>query len=672
MGIELEKDFQTNLEGLYKNLFESAGEGLVVSDSKGKVLLANPSAIKMFGYSGKDEFEGIGIEDLVPDNLKEKHKSHRANFVKNPAKRTMGEGLYLFAKRKDESEFPVEISLNYFTKDGHFFVMAMITDITKKWKIDQLLKKEKASTQLYFDIANALFIVLDKNKKIDLLNRKTESLLGVKTDAIRGKDWFEEFVFEDDVKSSLEQFIELTKSKSQKTESEFECRVHSKKGGIRLISWKCIGIRTDDNTINKILLSGQDITDQRQAEEKIKNYTIELEEKVKDRTKELSSIVNQLEKANVQLESQNKKIKKAQDLLQKSQELYKIIARNFPKGTISVFDKDLNYIFVEGKELYELGVTSEMLIGTNLRDRLNDEVRERTIKELTEVFGGIVKKIEIKSRENYYLLTGVPLRDYDDSISQIMVVEQNITESKMVEENMKKALEKERDLGELKTRFVSMASHEFRTPLSTILSSTSLIQKYLELGDTEKTNKHIDRIKSSIKNLTNILNDFLSLGKLEEGKISVNPEDTDVIKFFEEIIEEMQGQAKKGQKIKLNVEKSPKTSYLVDKSILRNICNNLISNAIKYSPENLEIDINFKGKNGSFYFNVIDYGMGIPKDEKKYMFDRFFRAKNVSNIQGTGLGLNIVKKYVDLLNGEISFESEEGKGTKFSVMIKSK
>jgi signal transduction histidine kinase len=249
-----------------------------------------------------------------------------------------------------------------------------------------------------------------------------------------------------------------------------------------------------------------------------------------------------------------------------------------------------------------------------------------------------------------------------------MLVTQDITDRKNAVEDMRNALDKERSLNELKSRFVSVASHEFRTPLGTILSSASLISKYNEPEDQEKRTKHINRIKSSVVNLTGILNDFLSLSKLEEGKVSYNPVFIDLKEFCEEIKEEMQVTAKNGQNIILT-HKGDSYNILMDKQILKNILINLTSNAIKYSPENENIFISTENSNGKLTVKVLDHGIGIPFEDQKHLFDTFFRAGNVTNIQGTGLGLNIVKKYVDMLHGSIGFKSEPGKGTEFTICL---
>lgn len=236
------------------------------------------------------------------------------------------------------------------------------------------------------------------------------------------------------------------------------------------------------------------------------------------------------------------------------------------------------------------------------------------------------------------------------------------------EQELRKAYEKERELGELKSRFVSMASHEFRTPLSTILSSAALLSRYTQTEQQEKREKHTKRIKSAVNNLTGILNDFLSLSKLEEGKIEVNLSLFSWNNFCLEVLDEMQGLLKDGQRIEHEPVDGDVQVFL-DKRILKNILYNLFSNAIKYSPEWQVIFCRNKVIDDQLIIEIEDHGMGIPKEDQQYLFTRFFRAKNADNIKGTGLGLTIVKSYVDLLNGSVSFMSEEGKGTTFRVHL---
>jgi PAS domain S-box-containing protein len=251
--------------------------------------------------------------------------------------------------------------------------------------------------------------------------------------------------------------------------------------------------------------------------------------------------------------------------------------------------------------------------------------------------------------------------------NRTLILQEAIGELEKTKKDLHEALEKEKELSELKSRFVSMASHEFRTPLATILSSLSLVTKYGEMDDKEKQNKHITRIKSSINNLTDILNDFLSASKLEEGKVENNPVELNLKKHISDTISEMQTLVKDGQTI--TYKHSGNETTRLDPKFLKNILFNLISNAIKFSGEGKTIRVTSENAKGYMKIAVKDEGIGISKEDQEHLFERFFRGRNASYIQGTGLGLNIVAKYVEVLNGHIEFKSEEHKGTSFSITL---
>lgn len=234
-------------------------------------------------------------------------------------------------------------------------------------------------------------------------------------------------------------------------------------------------------------------------------------------------------------------------------------------------------------------------------------------------------------------------------------------------EELTKSLEKEKEVNDLKSRFVSMASHEFRTPLSTILSSISLLAKYTQTEDQPKRDKHVDRIKSSVKTLTDILNEFLSLGKIEEGKIDVHFDTFNLKEFIDLVIYEMSILLKPGQTL-VHHHKGELMIYS-DSNLLKHVLVNLVSNAIKFSPENAPIEIITQIEASKTLISIIDKGMGIPKEDQVHLFERFFRASNVTNIQGTGLGLHIVGRYVDLIHGAIEYKSELEQGSQFIITL---
>lgn len=236
------------------------------------------------------------------------------------------------------------------------------------------------------------------------------------------------------------------------------------------------------------------------------------------------------------------------------------------------------------------------------------------------------------------------------------------------EANLQTALESEREAGRMKSRFVSMASHEFRTPLSTIQSSAQLMVGYKTAEQQPHRERHYQKIKSAVEQLVGILNDFLSVSKLDEGRVENNPEPFDLIEFCESMKEEFNVFLKAGQVITQATNQSDITVYL-DKRLLKNIFTNLLSNAIKYSEKDTMIRCQIMRHRDCITLEIIDEGIGIPDEDKPYMFERFFRAGNAMNINGTGLGLNIVQRYLDLMGGTISFESQLGQGTTFKVMF---
>jgi PAS domain S-box-containing protein len=235
--------------------------------------------------------------------------------------------------------------------------------------------------------------------------------------------------------------------------------------------------------------------------------------------------------------------------------------------------------------------------------------------------------------------------------------------------SLTEALAKEMELNELKSRFVSLASHEFRTPLSTIQSSAYLISQYSETSDQSKRDKHIQRIASAVTTLTDILNDFLSVGKIEEGKILVRPSEFNIKQLTQTVIEEISPIIKKGQHI--NYTHSGSEKIILDSTLYKHIIMNLLTNAIKFSTDGGEIIINTIIDKDRCTVVVKDNGIGISKEDKEHLFERFFRGDNASNIQGTGLGLHIVSKYTELMNGEISCNTELNKGTEFIIQFKS-
>lgn len=531
-------------------IIQSATDGIISIDARGRMVLVNQAAAKLFGYS-KAEMLGQSINMLMPAHHAQQHDNYIARYMKTGEAQIIGIGREVMAQRKDGSQFPIRLSISEVEMGERRLFTGIVHDLTQQKTAESALQREKERAQRYLNIANTIIVILDRDGKIKLLNDKGRRILEVEPNEAIGKDWVDHFI-PDNYRSEVK--VVFRALMDGRDIEYYENYVQSASGKQHLVAWHNTLLRDDNGEITGTLSSGIDISAQREAEDRIIRLNQELEKRVAARTEELAEVVNQL-----------------------------------------------------------LGINKQ----------LKHEIKERETAEAA-----------LKTKEK----------------------------------QLTTALEKEKELNELKSRFVSMASHEFRTPLSTILSSADLIEAYQKEEQQKKRLRHTQRIKTSVANLTSILNDFLSLSRLEEGKLSFNPSEFELTAVWKEVEEGVQGMLKKGQQLNIKgLEQIPDLN--TDRRILQNIFYNLLSNAIKYSDEGQPIDCRVHCKNGDLKIAIQDYGIGIPESEQQHLFTRFFRAHNVENIQGTGLGLNIVKGYVDLLGGHITFESVPEQGSTFRVTI---
>lgn len=533
-------------------IIKTATDGIIVINERGIIEQANEAAARLFGYAA-EELLGENVNILVPSPHHQQHDTYIANYLRTGKAKIIGIGREVEGLRKDGHRFPIRLSISEVKlSDRHIFT-GIVHDLTQQKEAEKALKREKERAQRYLDVANNIFVVLDREGNIDLLNRKGCELLGYPEEKVTGKNWFD-LVIQPEHREQVRQNFQRLIEEAEAGNDYYENEIITKKGDRRLIAWRNALIRNEKGETVATISSGVDITEQRAAEEHIKNLNAELEQRVEMRTEELAEAVNQL---------------------------------------------------------------------LNINKQLEYEIQERRAAELA------LRKSE---------------------------------------QELRKAYEKEKELSELKSRFVSMASHEFRTPLSTILSSADIIEEYRSGEQQSRREKHTARIKSAVANLTGILNDFLSLSRLEEGLIEQTPVSFELNSFIDLVVDELQGLLKPGQEIRRKGTDG-ETFVFLDRKFLKNVLFNLLSNAIKYSGPTKPIDLITEVKADRIFVTIIDRGIGIPEEEQQHLFTRFFRARNVENIQGTGLGLNIVKRYIELMKGSITFESKLGEGTTFHFSL---
>ncbi|UII30657.1 ATP-binding protein [Fulvivirga ulvae] len=355
------------------------------------------------------------------------------------------------------------------------------------------------------------------------------------------------------------------------------------------------------------------------------------------------------------------KLQNANDLFSKlfNESPVGIVIAQSESGVITDCNKSFEDLINYSKEemVGKTGVELNILESAIQREELTRAAREQGKIQDIETY------LKPKDRDPVWVAISMQLIQIKDK-DCLMSAVADITAHRKAEEKIRSALAAEKELSKMKSNFVSMASHEFRTPLTTILSSAFLLEKYLKDEQQPAVMKHIARVKSSVNILTSILDEFLSITKIEEGKIQPKMEKLNLKEYLQNICLNFRNFTKPGQNIIYH--HFGKDEAYSDPVLLANILNNLVTNAIKYSPENTEIQVT-STLNDHIHLNVKDKGIGIPEVDRKYLFERFYRASNAGTIQGTGLGLHIMKHYVDMLNGSVEVISEEGKGTEFKL-----
>ncbi len=396
------------------------------------------------------------------------------------------------------------------------------------------------------------------------------------------------------------------------------------------ISLTPLGLQPDGTQLIAAMIT--DISPRKTLEQKVVRLNKLLEQKVLDQTRELN----------------------------RTTAMYRTVARNYPNGTISVLDENLCYEFVEGKELFSLKITSEELFGSAYLDRLPENVRGIIGHRLQQALGGKDQQFEVEHHNQTYRIDALRVTVEGDGKHNLLVVEQNIT-------NVVEALRKERQLHELKSRFISMASHEFRTPLSTIQSSAELAKRHTEMGNPDRVDVHLGKIGQGVTHLVSMLDDYLSLEKFEEGSWQNALEPVNIPEEIRKVVAAHLQLAKSQDAIVCHctpdhqIEASNPTA-------LRGIAANLISNAVKYSPQGQTVQVRLTLSNDQWLLEVEDQGMGIPEAEQAHVFSRFYRGEAASHISGTGVGLDLVRRYAEELNGQVSFDSQADVGSTFRVI----
>lgn len=622
--------FQQDQE-IFNILLESVAEGVIVVDDHQIIVEVNTTAAKMFGYE-TEELLKQPLNILIPKKYQKKHDAQVKDFLKEQSHRSMKHRPDIFGAKKEGTVFPIEASLSSFKIYNQNFTMALIIDISERKEFEYDLAMKSKALQ---SSSNGILITdaLKKDNPIIYFNPAFTELTGYSKEEILNKNCRFLQADDRDQDSIKEMRLAIKEGRSYKT----VIRNYKKDGTLFWNDLSITPIKNKDGLITNFIGIQNDITERKKLEQE-KNHLAKIFE-----------------------ESLN--------------EIY-------------VFDAEsLKFINVNHGAQINIGYSMEELLSMTPLDIKPNFSQAKFRKEIGTLEKDTIDKIEFETVHRRKSGTTYPVnvhlqRSKLGNKSVYVAIILDITEQKNYTEMLEKtvkirteelqtALAAEKDLNELKTKFLSMVSHEFKTPLSGILTSTMLLRKYKSTDQQDKREKHIDTISDKVHYLNTILNDFLSVEKLEKGKVNYKFTNFKISKVLNEVIYNANMLLKNGQKINYP-ENIDDISLFQDEKILELILSNLIYNAIKYSSENTIVDINISQNETRTIFKIKDNGIGIPKKDQKNIFNRYFRAENVLLMQGTGIGLNIVKDHLENLNGSITFESIEHKGSTFTIELPNK
>lgn len=647
------KKITTSLcHALYDGIREGAA---IIEVANKKFIYCNKAFLELFGFDKLKQLNITQFRKLRKYQLSDEAISAREKILQENGRYTE---LVEYTSLKGQSFFG-EVIIHGFVRNDKYYYLFAVNPVDKA----------------FFELSSIGILLMNTIGEIVTINRYVLQQFGYEKNELIGR--------------KVEMLIPERYRQSHVTHRENFITLHSEMpmgSGKDLLAVKKdgtefpveISLSKYPSADNKYIITFiSDISERKNAEAEARKLHGELESKVEHRTQALQTLLHQLETSKADLE--------------KVSLFHKALLDNAGAIIVSVDTNGIIQTFNPEAER-QLGYKAEELIGIHTPVFFHDShpqqqhaesmtlETDRMMKADLELLFDKARQTGRNELEWYYVrkngtkfpvrLSVTPMKDAQGIIRGFMGIAFDISGTKKIELELNEALEKEKELNELKSRFVTMASHEFRTPLSTILSSAYLIEKYVGTEDQPKRKMHLQRVISSVSMLTDILNDFLSVGKIEEGKIQVRFAYINICKIVKEAIDTIENTLKANQRIQYHHEGCEEA--FLDPSLLKHIILNLSSNASKFSTEGKLIQLSTINADHRLVLSVKDYGMGIAKSDQQHLMERFFRGANAGNIQGTGLGLHIVAKYAELMNGTVECKSELEKGTEFIITFNNK
>jgi len=607
-------------EAKYKLISENSSDCICLQAPDGKFVFVSPSSQDILGIPSDQLvnmslFEIIHPDDLdsVIERMKEVLESEKNVLtISFKAKKTDGEYIWLESKG-----VPV-----HDTNGDILYLQTSTRDINDRVLAEEKLRESEERYKLISENSHDIVALMELNGDYLFLSPSIKETMGYKAEELVGRNTVE-FIHPDDSQGIMTQMAEAVKTRSRKCEAIF--RFRHKNGKWRWLEAKGGVILNDEGEPIFIQLTKTDITERILTEKKLKE----------------------------------------------KEEQYKLVSEN-SGDIIALQDRDRNFIFVSPSCKTLLGYTQQELLDNTWGRLVNDVEASHVLEVINHTIDTKGKDIQVsyrlKSKSGEWIWVESSLSVVLNNDGEFVYLQSSTRD---IRERMR-STEKERHLSKLKSSFISMASHEFRTPLTTIQSSNELISMYIEdspeLGKS-KIGKHVSRIKSELERMNSLLKDIFTLGKLDVGKTSLNKDITSLTEILKQVALETESlPTHDGRKLTIKVEGHERQLNL-DSQLISHAMANLMNNAFKYSEGEKAPEVIIKYFKTSVEIDVKDFGVGIPAKDKKELFESFSRASNVGDIPGTGLGLVIVKQFVKMHGGEVSFESKLGKGSTFKIYI---
>lgn len=601
-------------------ILEASLDCIITINEESQILEFNEAAEKTFGYRRSDVM-GQPLHDLlIPEAYRAAHQAGMQRYMQTGHGPVLYQRVEVEALRADGTVIPVELAVSPIRlRDGREHFTAHLRDISERKATEAALRESENRYRHLVEHAADIIYRADLHGHFTFVNANAAQVTGYEIETLQSLS-FTDLLDPQEVPGHRAFYERQFREQIPETYLEFPIR--TRHSGRRWIGQRVQLVREGGRIVGFQGVA-RDITDR----------------------------------------------KIAQDALQRSEAKYRHLFSG-ANDPILIFDPETEEV-LEANEAASrtYGLPHEELVGTSLkRFTLEDSPGQAGIEEVLEK--GTLDGFETTHRRPdgtlLHLRASASCVQLDGRLA-IMSINRDVTEQKQAEAVLREALVRERELGELKSRFVSMVSHEFRTPLAMIQSSAQLARHYYRQGSA-KTEKHLGRIEAGVAEMTELLEDVLLLGRAEAGRLTAKPVPCNVQELLDQVIEDIQDGLPQPRDIVVTGA-IPPGRVEADRKLLRLIFNNLLTNAVKYAPPEAPILVTLGAEEKSWHATIADEGIGIPQADLARLFEPFHRAANVGNIPGTGLGLALVRQAVEGMGGAVAVESTVGKGTCFSVTV---